>query len=98
MCFSLKPEQQRAFNRLKKAHADCLKAGVVFYNNYGNLGALDSSKFCHHYYDDCPISGVSDVGQNANELDIGCGEWADDPHCFHPINQLPNKETHNEDA
>lgn len=36
----LTPEQQRAFNRLKKAYKDCAKAGIYFANNYGDLMAF----------------------------------------------------------
>lgn len=42
--FSLTKEQLRAFGRLKKAHADCLKASIKFVNLYGTLTAFNSSE------------------------------------------------------
>lgn len=40
----LTPEQQRAFNRLKKAYKDCEKAGIYFANNYGDLMAFNKKQ------------------------------------------------------
>ena len=80
--FDLNAEQKRAFNRLKKAHKDCIDAGVIFYNNYGTIGALDSNKWSR--YDDAR-DGVPNDGQNiSNEFNLKCNEWADDRHYFHP--------------
>lgn len=84
--FELTKEQKRAFNRLKKAHADCLKSGIMFYNNYGSYGAVDSAKI--REYDDNEMAksekAIRNDGQNyKNELSIS-QEWTDDQHYFHP--------------
>jgi len=77
----LNPEQQRAFNRLKKAHADCLKLGVKFVNRYANLYALDSALICGFGDTTFHAEGVSEV----SVMDIPGGDslaiahqWADD--------------------
>lgn len=78
--FELTKEQKKAFFRLKRAYVDCEKLGVLFYNNYGSLGALDSNKI--DCYDDND-SGILDRGQNCiNEFNIPIS-WADDSHYFH---------------
>jgi len=82
--FKLTKEQQRAFNRLKKAHKDCVKLGIAFYNSYGTLGALDACKFNRRYFDDDPDGGIEEHGANENEFNLECNEWADDDHFFHP--------------
>jgi hypothetical protein len=82
--FKLTPEQQRAFNRLKKAYADCLKAGVFFYNTYGSLRAVDRS-LINGYSDNTAAEGhVSDhvLTDAACHLNIA-NEWSDDEHAFH---------------
>lgn len=38
---SLDDEQQKAFNRLKKAYADCNKLKILLVNQYGTLVAYD---------------------------------------------------------
>ena len=71
---------------MKKAHNDCYRLGVVFYNNYGTIGALDGEKF--RGYSDYD-KGVEDVGQNMdNEFVLRCCEWADDTHYFLPVDLL----------
>lgn len=40
--FELNKEQQKAFNRLKRAYKDCEKLGVFFVNQYGTLTAYNS--------------------------------------------------------
>lgn len=86
--FQLKPEQQRAFNALKKAYKSCEKLGLIFYNNYGMLGCFDKDKI-EEYNDDSENKhgehGINDTGQNsANEFNT-VDSWADDPHFFHPV-------------
>ncbi len=44
----LNKEQQRAFNRLKKAHKDCEKLGVLLVNEYGTMTAYDSNLIESH--------------------------------------------------
>jgi hypothetical protein len=79
----LTPEQQRAFNRLKKAYKDCEKAGIYFANNYGDLMAFNKKL----------VAGYGDMTMHADGeyevvLDNGCpaesmriaNEWADDTH------------------
>lgn len=81
--FELTAAQKRAFNRLKKAYLDCEKAGVLFYNCYGNLGAVDSKKI-NEYTDIRQEGAVMNTGQNIlNELRIP-NEWTDDTHYFIP--------------
>ena len=79
----LTPEQQRAFNRLKKAYKDCEKAGIYFANNYGDLMAFDN-KLVAGYGDDSMLPD----GEYTVKLSDGCpahsiriaNEWADDTH------------------
>lgn len=79
----LTPEQQRAFNRLKKAYKDCEKAGIYFANNYGDLMAFNKKL----------VAGYGDMTMHADGeyevvLDNVCpaesmriaNEWADDTH------------------
>lgn len=79
----LTPEQKRAFNRLKKAYKDCVKAGIYFANNYGDLMAFNKEL----------VSGYGDMcfrpdGKYEVVLHGGCpaesmriaNEWADDTH------------------
>jgi hypothetical protein len=83
--FLLSSQQREAFLRMKVAHADCLKLGIEFYNNYGLLGALDSRKFERDAYNDRPHGGIQNTMQNKdNEFDLECSEWCDDRHWFHP--------------
>ena len=89
--FELTPKQQKAFNRLKRAHADCLRLGVRFYNSYGTLGAVDGAKFKDHFFgDDDGVDPSIPEGDacNLNEFRLGCGEWADDCHWFYPKEDL----------
>lgn len=57
----LTKEQQRAFNRFKKAYKDCKKAGVYFANNYGTIVAYDSDKV--EFY-------INALDGNSEELDF----------------------------
>lgn len=84
--FVLTKEQRVAFKRLKLAHSDCLKLGIEFYNNYGNLGAVDARKFKRDFYNDRNAEGaILDEGNNReNEFSLECSEWCDDCHWFHP--------------
>lgn len=83
--FELTKEQKRAFARLKKAHKDCIASGICFYNNYGWLNALNKKNFESDCYNDRPVNGILDEGQNyKNELKLQCWEWCDDFHYFHP--------------
>ena len=85
--FKLTHKQQLAFNRLKRAYRDCKKLGVVFYNNYGTIGALDRDKFEDSFYDDDEDEdSIADDGDNlGNEIMTDMTSWADDPHWFHPL-------------
>ena len=38
----LSPEQQKAFNALKRDYKKCEKAGILFVNQYGAIAAYDS--------------------------------------------------------
>jgi len=83
--FDLTSEQQKAFNRLKKAYKDCEKTGIFFYNNYGSLGAVDKNKI--DGYGDETISSfknelIYDDSRRLNTISIA-NEWADDTHYFH---------------
>lgn len=79
----LTPEQQRAFNRLKKAYKDCAKAGIYFANNYGDLMAFNK-EFVAGYGDMCfrpdgEYEVVLHGGCPAESMRIA-NEWADDTH------------------
>lgn len=76
----LNPEQQKAFNRLKKALQDCKRSGIIFVNNYGDLnayngkyvrGMVDSNSTCGE--NEIPLSGYGAY----NSVTIA-NEWADD--------------------
>ena len=79
----LTPEQQKAFNKLKKAYKDCEKLGVYFVNIYGSLTAFDKKKVAGYGDKDLRPGGVYDI-----ELLHGCpaesfkisNEWSDDCH------------------
>jgi hypothetical protein len=80
--FYLTLEQQRAFNRLKKAYKDCEKAGVFFVNRYGSLYAYNSELIdgygdgAMHANSDNEVA-VFDVGNSGQSLKI-VPEWCDD--------------------
>lgn len=82
--FDLNPEQQKAFNRLKKAYKDCEKLGVLFVNIYGRLEAYDK-KMVNGYGDNTilPAGHIVDAcfHRSGNEFKI-TNEWADDSHVF----------------
>lgn len=86
-CFELTDAQQKAFNRMRRAHRDCIKLGIEFYNSYGTLGALDGKKFDQMAFDDREDEGAipEEDAYVRNQLTLECGEWADDPHWFHPL-------------
>ncbi len=84
--FTLTLEQQRAFNRLRKAYKECEKLGVCFYNLYGSLGATDSNKI-DGYGDDNFVKDeelrIPNRDQNShNEFNIA-SEWCDDQNCHY---------------
>lgn len=84
--FDLTPEQQKAFNRLKKAYSDCEKTGIYFFNNYGSLSAVDKNKICGYGDSKYYANGVSEisnheVGEPVNSIKIA-NEWADDEHYY----------------
>lgn len=92
--FDLTPEQQRAFNRLKKAYADCEKAGILFINNYGSLQAVDKKLICGYSDSKVIHTGVAavdieDAGEPRNRFDIA-SEWTDDRH-FYELTELGDK-------
>jgi len=84
--FTLTREQQSHFNRLKAAIEMCHQNGVVFYNNYGTLGALNGRYFMKDAYNDIRRDfSIENVGQHShNEVELECGEWSDDMHFFQP--------------
>ena len=86
--FTLTTAQKRAFERMRKAHADCLRLKVRFYNNYGHIGAVDGNKFNAGFYTD-KDDGIYDDGVNIrNEINNGdFVSWADDDHYFHSKKQ-----------
>lgn len=84
--FDLTPDQKKAFNRLKKAYADCEKLGVYFINNYGALGAVDNKIICGYADSKTHAKGVSeisvyDAGEVPATLKIA-QEWTDDEHYY----------------
>lgn len=82
--FELTPEQQKAFNQLKKAFKNCEGKGMFFYNNYGTLGVCDRSKI--QAYSDTPSKYCDQRNcNNPNEIQLPCNEWCDDIHYFHPV-------------
>lgn len=79
----LTAEQQKAFNKLKKAYKECQKTGIYFANCYGSLMAFDKKLVAG--YGDCTMTPD---GEYTVELHNGCpadsmqivNEWADDTH------------------
>lgn len=91
--FNLTPEQQKAFNRLRKAYADCRALGVVFYIDRRFLGALDSAKFQPNAaFNDSPEEpAILGAAQNIhNELALTCAERSSGPRYFHPLDAPDN--------
>lgn len=82
----LNPDQQRAFNRLKKAYEDCKKLGVFFANSYGELIATDSALVSCFGDEsmrpnrDSVFVSIENAGSN-NSIQIP-GEWSDDFNGF----------------
>lgn len=62
--FDLNKEQQKAFNRLKRAYKDCEKLGVLFVNQYGTLNAYNSD-FIEGFGDD----QIAPSGHNVKLID-----------------------------
>ena len=88
--FNLTKEQQRAFNRLKKAYIDCLSKGIYFINAYGTLLAINYDNFELAPYDDTFIERNSIEAYRCsvpNSFKIP-NEWTDDVHYFHPIDKF----------
>lgn len=81
--FELTADQQRAFKRLKKAYRDCEQSGILFYNCYGSLGAVDSEKIVAYNDQYKPGCLRNHDVYNFNTLKI-VNEWTDDTHYFHP--------------
>ena len=77
----LNKEQQRAFNRLKKAYNDCQKLGVHFVNRYSSLYAFDSKLICGFGDMSFHAEGVSEISvldaPGGDSLKIA-NEWSDD--------------------
>ena len=81
----LNKEQQRAFNRLKKANADCIRLNVLLVNEYGTMTAYDKDLVESHGDDEIIPTGhpvkytdVKDRGfYNINIFDT-CPGMADD--------------------
>ena len=95
--FELTPKQEKAFEALKKAHKECLKAGLKFYNVYGDLGVFDKKKIIafgdeSNLKSSCRIEGAGegipsiDCGVYTNTFSLTCNEFADDDgsHYFFP--------------
>jgi len=92
--FDLTPNQQKAFNRLKKAYKDCQKEGVLFINNYGDLQAVDKKIICGYGDSMMHANGVSEVSilearTSPNSMKI-TNEWTDDEH-FYGLTKLGHK-------
>lgn len=83
--FELTPKQQKVFNNLRKAFKLCENLNILFYNNYGRLGAVDRDKICEYNDEKLKNSIFDDNTLNANEFRLPCNEWADDNHYFQPI-------------
>lgn len=79
--FELNDKQRKAFLKLKSAYKECEKLGILFYNNYGTIGAVDSKKISEYNDKD---SGILDTGQNYKNEFNSIDSWADDAHYFHP--------------
>lgn len=79
----LTPEQQRAFNRLKKAYKDCVQTGIYFSNNYGHLMAFNKELVAEYgdttFRPDGEYEVVLNGGCPAEYMRI-VNEWADDTH------------------
>ena len=83
--FDLNKEQQRAFNRLKKAYKDCEKLKVFFVNQYGTLNAYNGYLIDSFGDDEINPSGHNVKLTDAYEKFIGntntietCSGMADD--------------------
>jgi len=79
----LTSEQQKAFNNLKQAFKKCLDLKIMFYNNYGTLGAVDKAKI-NKFDDELSDDAIYQGDLNTNTFRLPCNEWADDDHYFHP--------------
>ena len=77
----LTPDQQKAFNRLKKAYKDCDKLGILFVNRYSELYAFDSKKISGFGDDRILAEGVEERSvyeiTGGNSISI-VSEWCDD--------------------
>ena len=84
--FELKPDQKRALERMRRAYEDCIKLGLVFYNNFGSIGTVDKERFNPDFYNDIETdNAIYDDGLNmVNEINGLPVSWADDNHWFHP--------------
>ena len=90
--FDLTKEQQKAFNKLKKAYLDCISKGIYFINCYGNLLAVNYDNFELFPYDDTHTSNAIESYRCTvtNRFKIP-NEWTDDVHYFHPIDKFLEK-------
>ncbi|HDZ04869.1 hypothetical protein LCGC14_0371130 [marine sediment metagenome] len=85
--FDLTANQQRAFNRLKKAYKDCEKEGINFVNRYGSLYAYDAKNISGfgdshiHAYGDNEVA-VIDIVREGQYINIP-SEWCDDDGCHY---------------
>ena len=80
------PEQEKAFKAFKKAHAACVKAGIVFYSCLSNISGYnganvkqfnaESAEWGIHPYDrDCLL--IDDI--YSQSFDLKTSDFADDP-------------------
>ena len=90
--FDLTKEQQKAFDKLKKAYMDCISKRIHFINCYGTLLAVNYDNFELFPYDDrCTSTSIESYKCTIlNSFKIP-NEWADDAHYFHPIDKFLEK-------
>lgn len=80
----LNPEQQKLFKKLKAAYQACVKANILFVNDYGSLEPYDKALVKNYTAN----SDESD-GSVVSSFKAGCleslhiaNEWSDDEHFF----------------
>jgi hypothetical protein len=77
--YDLTPEQQKAFNKLKKAANECAKLKIGFVNVYGTIHAFDSRLVSRMEVDIEGDVKAIDFGYPHNSLNnLGGDSFADD--------------------
>lgn len=67
--FSLGKEQQKAFNRLKKAYKDCENLKILLVNQYGTIHAYDKRLVCDFGDTIIPPDGIPISYDEARKVD-----------------------------